>query len=113
VGWPTMTKVKPLPPVQVKFNIWNACKLWFMVLISFILWVVLFVAGITILSYYGYSIVAKGFFDPEVLKYSLLLVVAAYFGLILDKKKISDALNIKRDLPFITIEQREKKGKDG
>lgn len=102
-------KIRALQPVKVKINFWNTYKLYFMAVVSVILWIVLFVSGLNILVYYGYSIITKGLFDPEVLKYSLLLFVAAYFGLIMDKKKIFDSLNIKHDLPFITFEQREKK----
>jgi len=104
-------KIKPLSPVRVKINFWNQAKLWFMVIISFILWVTLIVTGLNLLVYYTYSIITKGFFEPEVLKYAVLLVVGAYFCLILDKNKIYDALNVKRDLPFITIEQIEEKKK--
>lgn len=102
-----IAKIKPLHAVKVKINIGNSIKLWFMVIVSFILWVTLLVTGVSLLSYYIYCIITKGIFNPETLKYALILIVGAYFCLILDKNKIYDALNIKKNLPFITIEQRK------
>jgi len=102
-------KIKPLPPVKVKINFGNSFKLYLMIFVSIILWVLLFVTGINLLSHYIITIFREGFYHPETLKYSLVLIVGAYFFLILDKNKIYEALNIKRDLPFITIEQIKKK----
>jgi hypothetical protein len=104
-------KVKPLPPIKVKINLWNYLKLGFLIFISCILWITLIVTGINLLGYYIKSIIINGFFDPETLKYAVMLVVGAYFFLILDKNKIYEALNVKRGLPFITVEQIEEKKK--
>ena len=98
-------KVKPLVPLKVKINFWNSTKLWFLGLVSVVLWITIIVAGANLLWYYVYTLYTKGFFDQESLKYAVLLAVGTYFCLILDKKKIEEALNIKKDLPFITIEQ--------
>lgn len=98
-------KVESLPPVKVKFNTWNYVKLIVMAIISFVLWFLLFFTGINILAYYIHCILTNGFFDPETLKYAVMIAVGAYFCLVLDKNKIYEALNVKRDLPFITIEQ--------
>jgi len=102
-------KIKSLPPVKVKINFWNKAKLIFLTIISFILWVILFLAGANLLVYYVYSILTRGFLDPETLKYAVYLVIGAYFCMVLDKNKIYEALNVKRDLPFITIENIKKK----
>lgn len=102
-------KIKPLPPIKVKINWWNQTKLWFLVIGSFMLWIILLISGLNILVYYVFSANTKGFFDQETLKYAVFLVIGAYFCLILDKNKISEALNVKKDLPFITIEQIDKK----
>ncbi|MBI2647412.1 hypothetical protein HYW99_02955 [Candidatus Woesearchaeota archaeon] len=90
-----MSKIKPLPPVRVKINLWNKIKVLSLIGINFILWIILLVTGINLLTYYGYNILKNGFFDPETLKYSIILIVGAYFCLILDKNKIYDSLNIK------------------
>lgn len=105
LGWYKMSKVKPLPPVKIKINLWNKVKLLLMVFISFMLWIALVVTGLNLFAYYVFNVKTKGFFDQESLKYAVVIIVGAYFCLILDKNKIYDALNIKRDLPFITIEQ--------
>lgn len=77
--------------------------------ISIILWIVLIFTGINVLAYYIYSFFTKGSFDQETLKYAIMLCVGSYFCLILDKNKIYDALNIKKDLPRIgQIEKRKK-----
>lgn len=101
--------IKSLPPVKVQINWWNEMKLIFLSVVSLILWIVLFITGISLLSYYSYVVWTNGFFDPEALKYAILLVIGAYFCQILDKNKILEALNIKRDLPFIPPEQIRKK----
>ena len=103
-----MSKVKPLPPVKIKINLWNKVKLLLMIFVSFILWIALVVTGLNLFAYYIFNVKTKGFFDQESLKYAVIIIVGAYFCLILDKNKIYEALNIKRDLPFITIEQVEK-----
>ena len=102
-------KIKPLFPAKVRINIWNQLKLVFMIFISIILWLTLIVTGINLLAYYVRSVILNGFFDPESLKYAVILVIGSYFSLILDKNKIHEALDIKRNLPFITIEQIKKK----
>ena len=104
-------KVNPLPPVRFRINLWNQLKLFLLMGISAILWIILIFTGINLLAYYTYSIFTNGFFDPETLKYSVILIVGAYFCLVLDRKKIYEALNIKLNLPFITIEQIEDKKK--
>jgi hypothetical protein len=98
-------KIKPLPPVKFKINWFNSLKLFFMVVISIVLWLTLFVTGLNILFYYIYTIFQNGFFDPEALKYAVLISVGSYLCLIIDKNKIYDALKIKRDLKFITIDE--------
>jgi len=102
-------KVKPLPPVKVKFNLWNTLKLGFLSLLSPALWLILILAGLNVGGYYLWSGYTKGIFDPETLKYAVMVAVGAYFCLILDKNKIYEALNVRRDLPFITIEEIEEK----
>ena len=102
-------KIKALPPVAVKINWWNSCKLIFMTVLSYVLWIMLLVAGANVLAHYLYSIFTNGFFDSETLKYAVMVAVGSYFCLILDKNKICDALNVKRGVPFITVEQREKR----
>ena len=82
-----------------------------MIFISFILWIALIVTGLNLIAYYIFNVKTKGFFDQESLKYAVIIIVGTYFSLILDKNKIYEALNIKRDLPFITIEQIKKSKK--
>lgn len=94
-------KIKPLPPIKKAFRTWDKIKLYFLSILNILLWIVIFVTGINLLSYYIHSLVYKGFFDPETLKYSLILIIGAYFFLIIDKDKIYSALNIRRDLNFI------------
>jgi hypothetical protein len=59
--------------------------------------------------YYINTIIQKGFFDPEALKYAVMISVGSYLCLIIDKNKIYDALKIKTDLKFITIDEKDKK----
>ena len=101
--------ISALKPIEVKINWWNKLKLCFMLLVSTILWLVLFVAGMNLLIRYIILIFSNGFFAEETLKYALLIVIGAYFCLVLDKNKIYDALDIKRDLPFITLKSRNGK----
>ena len=101
--------VKPLPPVKSKRNWQNSLKLFIMWIISKVLWLALIVAGLNIFSYYILTILQKGFFDSEALKYAVMISVGSYFCLIIDKNKIDDALKIKRDLTFITIDDVNKK----
>jgi len=105
------SKIKALPPVVVKFNILNKVKLIFMAFVSLVLWCAIIVTGISLLSYYIYNVVKNGFFNSESLKYAIIIIVGAYFSLILDKDKIYEALNVKKNLPLITIEQIEDKNK--
>ena len=102
-------KTKALPPVAVQINLWNYCKLIFMVVLSDLLWMVLILTGVNVFVYYIYSLVTKGVFDSETLKYAVMVAIGSYFCLILDKDKISNALNVKRDLPFITKDQIKKR----
>ena len=102
-------KIKPRTPIKVKLNWWNFIKLGFMLMLSTILWFVLLFACINILTYYISSLINDGFLDSETLKYAVMLVIGSYFCLILDKNKIFESLNIRKDLPFITIEQTEEK----
>lgn len=102
-------KIKALPPTKVKINWWNYCKLIFLALMEYVFWIALIFTGANVLAYYIYSIVTKGVFDSETLKYAVMVAVGSYFCLILDKNKICDALNVKRDLSFITIEQTEER----
>ena len=98
-------KIKPLSPVKIKINWQNYLKLSLMAIISMVLWIILFVTGLNILLYYMYMVIQKGFFDPEALKYAVLISVGSYLCLIIDQNKIYDALKIKRDLKFITIDE--------
>ncbi len=102
-------EIKPLPPVKFKINWQNSLKLFFMVLISKVLWVTLIISGLNIFLYYINTILQKGFFDPESLKYAVMISVGSYLCLIIDKNKIYDALKIKTDLKFITIDETDKK----
>ncbi len=83
--------------------------LCFMGLVSLVLWIALIFTGANVLAYYIYGVLTKGLFDPETLKYAVMIAVGSYFCLILDKQKIHDALGVKKNLPFITIEQTEKR----
>ncbi len=103
--------VKPLLPLKVNIDVWNQLKLSAMILVTPVLWVILIVAGINLLAYYVHSVITNGFFDTETLKYAVIVAVGAYSCLILDKNKIYEALNVKRDLLFITSEQIEEKKK--
>lgn len=100
-------KIKALPPI--KLNWWNSCMLCFMGLVSIVLWIALIFTGVNVLAYYIYCLVTKGFFDSETLKYAVMVAVGSYFCLILDKNKIYDALNVKKDLSFITIDPIKKR----
>lgn len=104
-------KIEPLPPVKVTVNWVNHIKRIIIGVIFIILGLLLFAAAINILVYTINNIIHKGFFDPESIKFSIYIVIGSYFCLILDKEKIYQALGIKRDLPFITIEQIEAKSK--
>ena len=102
-------KIETLSPVKVEINFLNYIKLLSMALLSIILWVALIITGLNIFAYYVYNILTKGFFDPETLKYGVMVAIGSYFCLIIDKNKIYESLNVKRDLPFITINQIKKK----
>ena len=101
-------EIKTLSPVKVKLSWRSRIKLAFMALLLLVLWIALFIAGIEIFAYYVYNIISKGFFDPETLKYGVMVAVGSYFCLIIDKNKIYESLNVKRDLPFITTNQIKK-----
>ena len=101
-------EIKALSPVKFKINWWNSLKLFLMVIISNLLWLTLIVTGLNIFLYYINTILQKGFFDPEALKYAVMISVGSYLCLIIDKNKIYDALKIKTDLKFITIDERDK-----
>ena len=106
---PMSENIKSLPPVKFKINWWNSLKLFFMVILSRVLWLTLIVTGLNIFLYYINTILQKGFFDPESLKYAVMISVGSYLCLIIDKNKIYDALKIKTDLKFITIDEMDKK----
>lgn len=101
-------EIKTLSPVKVEINLLNYIKLLSMTLLSIILWIALIVTGLNIFAYYVYNILTKGIFDPETLKYGIIVAVWSYFCLIIDKNKIYESLNVKRDLPFMTINQIKK-----
>ncbi|MBS3147437.1 hypothetical protein J4219_00970 [Candidatus Woesearchaeota archaeon] len=98
-------KIKALRPVIVNINLGNTIKLWFLAIVSVMLWISLLFASVNVLAYYIYSIKVNGIFNDETLKYAIYIVIGAYFCMILDKKKIEEALGIIKGLPFITIEQ--------
>lgn len=109
MGVETMNdEIKSLPPVEVKLSWWNRIKLFFMVVLSYILLAALFFTVIHIFTYYVYNIFYNGFFDPETLKYGVMIAVGSYICLIIDKDRIYESLNVKRDLPFITTNQIKK-----
>lgn len=97
--------VKARLPVKVKVNWWNWCKLLIFWLLCIVLTIILIGVSANILAYYIYSVLTYGWFHAESLKYAIYLVIGAYAFLIIDRKKIDEALGIKRDLPFITVEQ--------
>ena len=101
-------KIETLSPVKVEINFLNYIKLLFMALLSIILWVALIVTGLNIFAYYVYNIFTKGFFDPETLKYGVMVAIGSYFCLIIDRNKIYESLNVKKDLPFLTIKPKKK-----
>ena len=102
-------EIKTLSPVKFEINLLNHVKLVSMALLSILLWIALIVAGLNIIVYYVYNILTKGMFDPETLKYGVMVAIGSYFCLIIDRNKIYESLNVKRDLPFITINQIKKK----
>lgn len=98
-------KIKPLPPVKVKIN-WKQIVGVIIYFIIFIISIVsLLIACANILCYYVFLIKNNGWLNPETIKYSIYIVIGSWFFLILDRKKIYELFGIKRDLPFITIEQ--------
>ena len=101
-------EIETLSPVKVKINLLNYIKLFFMALLSIVLWIALFVTGLNIFAYYVYSVFTNGFFDPESLKYGLMVAIGSYFCLIIDRNKIYESLNVKKDLPFLTIKPKKK-----
>ena len=104
-----MDKIEALPPIKVRINWKILLKSIFFFLISLILWLILIVSAMNILIYYIKSIWINGWLHPETLKFAIYLIIGTYFFLILDKKKVYDAFNIKKDIPYITIEQIKKK----
>ncbi len=101
-------EIKPSPPVKVEINWQNSLKLIAMWLLSIVLWLSLIVTGLNIFAYYIHTVLKDGFFNPESLKYAVLVAVGSYFCLIIDKNKIYEALKVKRDLKFITINEIKK-----
>lgn len=100
-------KIKALPPIKLNWR--NSCMLCILGLVFIVLWIALIFTGANVLAYYIYSVRTNGLFYSETLKYAVMVAVGAYFCLILDKQKIYDALGVRKDLPFITIEQTEKR----
>jgi len=101
-------KIETLSPVKFEINLLNYVKLITFGLLSIVLSIALIFTGLNIFAYYVYNIITKGIFDPETLKYGIMVAVGSYFYLIIDKNKIYESLNVKRDLPFITINQIKK-----
>ena len=104
-------KVQARTPLKVCINWRILLKTIFFFVISVILWLILIAASVNVLCYYIKSIFTNGWSSPETVKYAIYLVIGAYFCLILDKNKIYEALNIKRGLPFITMEQVKEKNR--
>ena len=69
------------------------------------LWIVLLGCSIVFLINYCNLIKINGIFNEETIKFSIYLIIGAYFFLILDKQKVLDAFGIKKGLSFITIEK--------
>lgn len=101
-------EIKTLSPVKVKLSWWSRIKLYCMAFLSIVLAVALICTVIHIFAYYIYNILYKGFFDPETLKYSAMIAVGSYICLIIDKDRIYESLNVKRDLPYISTDQIKK-----
>ena len=101
-------EIKPLSPVKVEINWLNSLKLICMWILSIVLWLSLIVTGLNIFAYYIHTVLNDGFFNTESLKYAVLVAVGSYFCLIIDKNKIYEALKVKRDLKFITINETKK-----
>ena len=101
-------EIEILSPVKVKINLLDYIKLIFMALLSIVLWIALFVTGLNIFAYYVYNILTNGIFDPESLKYGVMVAIGSYFCLIIDRNKIYESLNVKKDLPFIPTKQKNK-----
>lgn len=93
-------EVKSLPPKKDKSSWWYRTKVGGLIILDKILWLILLIVSMDILGYYVYCLITKGIFDEETLKYAIFLVIGIYFILILDKKKIYEALGIK-NLPQI------------
>ena len=109
MGVETMNdEIESLPPVEVKLSWWDRIKLICMAILSIVLMVALICTVAHIFAYYIYNILYKGFFDPETLKYSAMIAVGSYICLIVDKDRIYESLNVKRDLPYISADQLKK-----
>lgn len=91
-----MKNYSPKTPKKDKLTIGMVC---YSVLVPMLVIILIF-ASINFILFYILLIKNKGYFDPETIKFSIYLIIGAYFFLILDKKKVREAFNIK-DLPYI------------
>ena len=105
-------KIKPLPPTKAKLSGWEEVKIGIMALAQIVLWFSMFIAGAQVLVFWIYTFFSKGIFDSTTVQYSIIVAVGAYFCLILDKNKIYEALGIKKELPYLTINAKAKKSED-
>ena len=101
-----MDTPKPLPTKKTEISFWNGVKIAVMTIASPILWGSMILAGLHIFVFWIHVVFDKGLFDPTTIQYSVLVAVGAYFCLIVDKDKIVEALNIRRDVKVISPEKR-------
>lgn len=99
------TKIKPLSPIEIDRG--KRLRLAILNRVLIIIWIILIGAAIHVFSYYIYSLITYGVFEAESLKYGAMVAVGAYFCVIIDKHKIDDVLNVKKDLPYIKVEDIE------
>ncbi|NPE27650.1 hypothetical protein HNV12_06635 [Methanococcoides sp. SA1] len=99
------TKIKPLSPIKIDRV--KRLRLAILKRVLTIIWIILIGATLHVFSYYIYSLIAYGIFEAESLKYGVMVAVGAYFCVVIDKHKIDEVLNVKKDLPYIKVEDIE------
>jgi len=103
-----MELISAQPPIKINFNWKLFFKTVFIWILSAILWILLICGSIIFILNYFRLIYLQGLFDKDVFVYSMYLVIATYFFLILDKEKVYEAFGIKRNIPYITLEAIKK-----
>ena len=85
---------KKLKPISVELKFKDVEKPLYYFGISKIIWIVFLISSILVLTHYVRLILYKGFFDKEVIDFSIYIIIGSYFFLILDKSKIYEFFNI-------------------